>query len=433
MDEVKKVIDDLGAAFEQFKEANEREIGEIKKGSADYVTTEKLERINKALDELVDAKSAAEARIDEIEKKGNRPELGADGEKGALELKAFNDAVAANAAENGKRHPGEVDAKAYDSYRDNFRTFLKSGDLEVERKDMQVGSDPDGGYLVPADMSGRIITRIFETSPIRQIASVLTIGSDRLEGMNDLDEADAGWVGETGTRSDTDTPQVGKYEIPVHEMYAMPRATQKLLDDAAIDVEAWLAGKVADKLARTENAAFVTGNGVSKPHGFTAYTTAATADGSRTWGTLEHILSGASADFAASDPADKLFDVEAAMKPALLAGARWVTRRSVIAKVRKFKSTDDQYLWQPGLQAGAPASLIGYPITLAEDMPALAADSLSMALGNFAEGYQIVDRLGVRVLRDPFTAKPYVRFYTTKRTGGAVVNFDAIKFLKFNS
>jgi HK97 family phage major capsid protein len=261
----------------------------------------------------------------------------------------------------------------------------------------------------------------------------LTIGSDRLEGMNDLDEADAGWVGETGTRSDTDTPQVGKYEIPVHEMYAMPRATQKLLDDAAIDVEAWLAGKVADKLARTENAAFVTGNGVSKPRGFTAYTTAATADGSRTWGQLEHVLSGASGDFAAADPADKLFDVEAAMKPALLAGARWVTRRSVIAKVRKFKSTDDQYLWQPGLQAGAPASLIGYPITLAEDMPALAEDSLSMALGNFAEGYQIVDRLGVRVLRDPFTAKPYVRFYTTKRTGGAVVNFDAIKFLKFNS
>jgi HK97 family phage major capsid protein len=216
-------------------------------------------------------------------------------------------------------------------------------------------------------------------------------------------------------------------------MYAAPRATQKLLDDAVFDVEGWLAGKVADKLSRTEGAAYVAGNGIAKPKGFTAYSTAATADATRDWGTLEHIDTGANGDFAASNPADKLFDLEAAFKPGYLAGASWVTRRSVIVKVRKFKGSDNNYLWQPGLQAGKPATLIGYPIVMAEDMPALATNSLSMALGNFKTGYQIVDRFGVRLLRDPFTAKPYVIFYTTKRTGGGVVNFEAIKFLRFTA
>lgn len=431
--ELKKVIDDLGRTVEEFKSSHAQEIAELKKGREDVVTNDKFEKLNKSIDELTEAKAALEKRADEIEKRANRPQS-KGGDDSEAELKTWNGVVRARAAELSRPQPGEQDQKAYDEYRGAFRTFLKSGaQFEADIKAMSVGSDPDGGYLVPVDMSGRIITRIYETSPIRQIASVITIGTDMLEGMTDLNEADSGWVSETGTRSDTDTPQVGKYNIPVHEMYAQPKATQKLLDDATVNVEAWLAGKVADKLARTENTAFVTGNGVGKPRGFTAYTTAATADASRTWGQLEHIASGANGDFAGSNPADKLFDLEAAFKPQLLNGARWVTRRTVMAKVRKFKGSDNNYLWQPGLQAGAPPTLIGYAVTMAEDMPALATDSLSMALGNFTEGYQIVDRAGIRVLRDPYTAKPYVKFYTTKRVGGGVVNFDAIKFLKFSA
>jgi HK97 family phage major capsid protein len=192
-----------------------------------------------------------------------------------------------------------------------------------------------------------------------------------------------------------------------------------------------LAGKQADKFARVEAAAFISGDGVGKPRGFTTYTTAATGDGSRTWGQLEHVKSGANGAFAASNPADVLFDLEGAFKSAYLANASWVTRRSVVTAVRKFKGSDNNYLWQPGLQAGKPASLIGYPITMAEDMPTLATGSLSMALGDFREGYQIVDRQGIRTLRDPYTNKPYVVFYSTKRVGGAVLNFEAIKFIQF--
>ncbi len=311
---------------------------------------------------------------------------------------------------------------------------MRKGDKhlnEIERKAMQVGIDSDGGYLVPADVTGRIATRLFDLSPIRQIANVQTIGSDRLEGIEDINEADAGWVSELGTRLDTNTPQVGKYEIVANEMYAQPKATQKLLDDASVDVEAWLSGKVADKFARTEGAAFVNGNGVGKPRGFTSYPTASTADATRAWGTFEHVKTGANGAFA-STQADPLFDLIAAFKPGYLNGAQWVTRRTVIAAIRKFKtSTTSEYIWQPGLQQGQPAQLLGFPITIAEDMPAMATGSNSMALGNFQLGYQIVDRLGVRVLRDPYTDKPYIKFYTTKRTGGGAVQFEAIKFINF--
>jgi HK97 family phage major capsid protein len=262
---------------------------------------------------------------------------------------------------------------------------------------------------------------------------VQPISSDALEGIEDLNEADAGWVGETSTRSETNTPNVGKWRIPVQEMYAQPKATQKLLDDAAVDIESWLSMKIADKLARLEGAAFITGDGINRPRGFASYTTAATADGSRTWGQLEHIATSVNGDFAASNPSDHLLDLIMAFKSVHLNNANWVTRRTVIAKIRKFKeATTNAYMWQPGLQAGQPSTLLGFPVVMAEDMPALATGSLSMALGNF-QAYQIVDRLGIRVLRDPFTDKPYVKFYTTKRTGGGVLDFEAIKFIKFGS
>jgi HK97 family phage major capsid protein len=436
--EGENLIADLGKAFEEFKATHAQEIAEVRKGFSDVVTVEKLSRIDDALNALSEKQQQAIQRADALEKRMNRPGLGGDGEKGAVELKAFNASVKANAAALGRTAPVDVSAEGFAEYKAAFDRFLRYGKDELdgaERKALSVGSDPDGGYLVTPDMSGRIVTRMFETSPMRSIASVQVIGTDALEGIRDTDEAGSGgWVSETATRSETTTPAIAKWRIPVYEMYAKPKATQQLIDDANVDIEAWLAAKVADKLTRVENAAFVTGTGSGQPRGIASYTTAATTDATRSWGVFEHVLSGASADFAGSNPADKLFDLVGAMKDAYLTNARWLTRREVMTKVRKFKeSTTNGYLWQPGLQQGQPQTLLGFPVTIAQDMPALAADSLSLAFGDFREAYQIVDRIGFRTLRDPYSAKPFVEFYTTRRVGGGAVQFEAVKFLKFNS
>lgn len=445
---VAELIEKLGKTFEEFKATHDRELQEIRtKGAVDATTRDKLEKLNKSLDDLTAQKDAAEKaakaqaeRMDALEKKVNRPgaPTGEQAAKLEAERKLFNATLKGHAASLSRPTPADQNLGDIEAYKAAFGTFLRRGDRTFsadEVKAMSVGSDPDGGYIVQPDMSGRIVTRVFDTSPIRQIANQVTISTDALEGIQDTDEpGTGGWVAENATRATSSTPQLGKWQIPVHELYAMPEATQKLLEDAALDVEGWLGTKVADKFARYENAAFVTGSGVGQPYGFTKYPTAATADGSRAWGTLEIVKTGNSADFASSNPADTLFDLIAAFKQPYLNDASWVTRRSVIAKIRKFKeATTNAYMWQPGLQQGQPAQLLGFPIVMAEDMPALASGSLSLALGNFREGYTIVDRLGIIVLRDPYTNKPYVRFYTRKRVGGAVVQFEAIKFVYFGT
>lgn len=431
--ELQSTIEALGRAFDEFKTANDQQIAQLKSGKNDPLLEVKLQNITQKLDEL-------QSQKDQLEAKLSRPAIDTgiitDQQKACA---VFNVELKAHAAAHGVAAPADLSVEAYSEYKSAFTSMLRKGReggylSDNERKALLVGSDSDGGYLVPADMSGRITTKLFESSPIRQLANVQTISSDRLEGIEDLDEAAAGWVGETGDRAETNTPRIGKYEIPAMEMYAQPKATQRLLDDAAVDVEAWLTGKVSERLARLEATAFVSGDGVSRPRGFTSYPTAATADATRPWGTIEHVNTGANGAFAASNPADMLHDLISSLKIGYLPNARWVTRRTVVALIRKFKeATTNAYIWQPGLQAGQPAQLLGYPITLAEDMPALATGSLSMAFGDFRTSYQIVDRLGVRVLRDPYTEKPYVKFYTTRRVGGAVVNFEAIKFARFAS
>lgn len=435
--ELQGVITQLGKAFEEFKSTNEREISELKKGASDVVTTEKLQRINDALDKLTEAKEAAEKRADELEKKFNRSAL-TGGEKGKdieSEARTFN--LQRKAVGKKLAVDSDVSVEQYSEYKSAFLRAIRNGDAKIasdeERKALSVGIDTDGGYVVPTDISGRIVTRVFETSNLRPYVTVQTIGTDALEGLKDTDEAGSGgWVNEYATPAETTTPALGKWRIPVHELYAQPKATQQLLDDANVDIEMWLANKVADKLTRVENTAFVTGTGAGQPQGFCAYPVAATADASRSWGTLEYIATGVNGDFAASAPADKLFDLEAAFKPFYLQNAMWATRRQVVQKIRKFKgSTTGDYLWQPGLTAGKPNTLIGYPVVLFEDMPALSANGLSLAFGDFRTAYTIVDRQGFRVIRDNLTEKPYVKFYTTRRTGGGVVQFEALKFLKF--
>ena len=256
---------------------------------------------------------------------------------------------------------------------------------------------------------------------MRQVASVEEVSSDALEIIEDKDAADAGWTTETGTRSDTTTPQISKKTIPVHELYAQPKATQKLMDDSSIDIESWLAGKLSDIFSRKENTAFISGDGVGKPRGILTY-----AAGTN-WGEIEQINSGVSGSITA----DAIVLLTYALKEDYANRASFLMNRAAVQDVRLLKeATTNQYLWQPGLAAGAPDTLLGAPVIQAADMPTPAADSLSIAFGDFGSGYQIVDRTGVRILRDPFTDKPFVKFYTTKRVGGDVTNFEAIKLMK---
>ena len=401
--EVRSAAENLASAFEQFKENNDQRLAAIeKKGSADVILTEKVNRIDQQVVQLQDVVS---------------------GVKTAMRRPTTSLSSAASSI-----HDAE--------HKQAFMRYITKGidsDLaNIQSKAMSVLSDPNGGYIVPTELSDRIITRQFETTPMRQLATVMNITSEAVEMLRDTDQADANWVGEASTRSDTEQGQLARVRIPVHELAAQPKATQKLLDDASINAEDWLTNKVGDRFSRSENAAFVGGDGILQPRGFTTYDVAATSDASRAWGTLEYVATGANGDFAASTPADVLISLMMKLKAGYLPKAAWLMPRAVAEKIRRFKeSTTNAYIWQPGLQAGAPATLLGYPVHLAEDMPSMGTGSLSLAFGNFSEGYTIVDRMGVRILRDPYTAAPFVKFLCSKRVGGDVTNFEAIKLLKF--
>jgi len=398
INEITERVSSLGYAWEQFKQVNDARLNEIeRKGHADPLYSEHLHNINSAMDNY-------KKRLDQIETAYNRPYLGEEAEvKSAL-----------------SGHNGEY-GKAFRNY---LRKGMDAGLEAFQAKSLSVGSDPDGGYLVTPTMSSKIVQSIFETSPLRQLASVETISSDALELIDDHDQAAAGWTSETGSVSETNTPTLAKRNIPTHELYAQPKATQKLVDDAAIDIEAWLSGKISDIFSRKENTAFISGNGVGQPRGILTY------DEGTSWGQIEQIESGANGVVTA----DKLIELFYSLKDAYSKRASFLMNRTVVQAVRLLKeSTTNQYMWQPGLAAGAPDSLLGVPVYLAADMPVAATGSLSVAVGDFQAAYQIVDRRGIRILRDPFTEKPFVKFYSTKRVGGDVVNFEAIKLLKLSS
>ena len=433
--EIKQILDSQGKAFDEFKKTNDELIKAKAEGKAVGDLETKLAKISEEMDKLGDIK----AEFDKVMLAMQRPG-GTDAKARAdieAECKSWNAMLRADFQSKGRAIPAEVSVDAYAQYKSAFFSLVRHGDIERlsadERKAMSAGSDPDGGYLLPTPTVGRMVSKLYEQSTMRQLANVQNISTDALEGISDNDEADAGWVSEIGTRNDTDTPQVGKYRIEAHEMYAQPKVTQKLIDDAATDVEAWLAGKVADKFARVEGAAFTTGDGVGKPRGLFSYTTAATGDDTRAWGTFEHVVTGANGSFHTTK-ADPLQDLLGAFKDQYLQNATWLMRREVRTAIRKMKeATSDRYLWEPSLQAGQPDRLLGYPVRIDQYVPAIATGSLSLAFGDIREAYTIIDRIGVRTLRDPYTAKPYIRFYSTKRTGGGAVNFEAVKFLKFST
>lgn len=313
------------------------------------------------------------------------------------------------------------------------KTLLHTDEQKIAAyvKDLVEGSNPDGGYFITPERSSMIMRRIFETSPVRTVANVVTTSSNSMEFIIDDDEPDAGWVGEVEARSDTDTPQVGLKTIVVHEVYAQPRASQRMLDDAGFDLEGWLQGKVTRKFGRLENTAFVTGNGSKKPKGFLSYPAWAVA-GTYERDALEQITSTGTA--GALDEADDLISLQCSLIEDYQMEAVWGMTRETFCDVIKLKDTDGQYLLNPRvLYEGAEKILLGKPVVIMQDMPEVAAAALAVVYGNFMEGYTIVDRFGVRVLRDPYTSKPYVRFYSTKRVGGDVTNYEAIKILKIKS
>lgn len=304
------------------------------------------------------------------------------------------------------------------------------GDLQtLEQKALSVQSDPDGGYLVPETFGQTLVQSIAHTTPIRSFARVMTISTDAVDLLVDREDADAGWVSETGERRETKTPELTKLRIAVHELYAKPRATQKLLDDARIDVEAWLIQKITEKMTAIENEAFLFGDGMHCPRGILSHPMSVGRSGGQ--GHIELFTSGEEGKLMSPDV---LFDMLYAMRPEHLDGARWFLSRAALDQVRRLRDPQSgQYLWQPQLSLGQPSSLLGYPVVLMDQLPAPleAQKRPNLLFANLQEGYQIVDRAGTRVLRDPYSAKPYVEFYTTRRVGGDVINPDAIKALAF--
>lgn len=376
-------------AFEEFKRTNDGRLKELeKRGTTDALTEEKLGRLNQALD-------GAKAAMDRLSLDRTRPAL-----------------------EAGRPDLG-------DEYKDAFSAYVKRG----EEKALSIGSNPDGGYLVPSETESEITRRLTAVSPIRAIASVRNVSSTVYKKPVTLTGPAVGWVAEAASRPQTNSQTIDLIDFPTAELYAMPAATSAFLDDAAVDVGQWIADEVNAAFAEQETAAFVNGNGTNKPKGFLTETLV--AESAWAWDKLGYIATGVSGAWPSGDASDVLIDLVYALKAGYRQNASWVMNRKTQAAVRKLKDADGNYLWSPGASAGAKATLLGFDLVEAEDMPDVAAAATPIAFGDFRRGYLVVDRTGVNVLRDPYSAKPYVLFYTTKRVGGGVQDFDAIKLLKF--
>lgn len=315
-----------------------------------------------------------------------------------------------------------------------FNAYLRNGDddglrgLEIEGKGLSTAVAGDGGYLVDPQTAATIKTVLSSTASLRAIANVVTVEATSFDVLIDRADLGAGWATETGASVETDTPQIERISIPLHELSALPKASQRLLDDSAFDIDGWLADRIAKKFARAEAAAFINGNGTDKPTGILDHDIV--AEGTQTWGELGYIATGVDGDIG---DADGLIDLVYALGAEYRANATFVMNSKTAGAVRKLKDADGRFMWSDGLSAGEPARLLGYPVLIAEDMPDIATGSHSIAFGDFHAGYTIAERPDLRVLRDPFSAKPHVLFYATKRVGGDVSDFEAIKLLKFSA
>lgn len=309
--------------------------------------------------------------------------------------------------------------------------YLRMG-RETELKSLSIGSPADGGFAVPRLIDAEIARRLIKMSPVRSVANVVQTSTSGFRRLISISGTASGWASETGARVETNSPKLAEIVPPLGELYANPSATQQMLDDAAFDVSTWLASEIATEFARAEGAAFINGTGTNQPKGFLTGPMAAQNDAARAFGTLQFIASGNANAFDAS-PETKLIDLVFAMKAALRQGAVWMMNSATLAAVRKFKSADGSFLWQAGIVDGQPSRLLGYPVIEAEDMPDVGAGNFPIAFGNFKAGYLIAERTATTILRDPYTNKPYVQFYATRRVGGQLLDSDAIKLLKIST
>lgn len=399
-EELKGLIEAQGRAFEEFKAANDERIAKLAKGEAVSDIEEKLSRLNARLD-------STDAAMQEIAKKANR--LGA----------ASTDERSAVAAE----------------HKAAYVRWLRKGDeeglAELEKKAWQVGVNADGGYAVPEQLDRDIMRLLTDFSPMRQVCRVVPIGGERFRKLVNIGGTTSGWVGETTARTATATSQLKQLTPDMGEVYALPMVTQQALDDLFFNVEVELTRDVAESFAKQEGDAWLNGDpSNNQPKGLLTAPTAVTKDGVRPFGTVQHVATGVANDFAATDPADSLLDLIYACKAGHRMNGKFMLNSATLATIRKWKDKEGRYLWQPSMQLGEPATIHGYQAVVNEFMPDAGTDAIPVVFGDFAAAYWIFDRVGIRILRDPYTNKPYVGFYTTKRVGSMLVNSEAVKFLK---
>jgi HK97 family phage major capsid protein len=408
LSEIKSLIEAQNTVIAKLRETTEDIQAKAQKSGATGDLEAKLAKVTADLDTVrADHKKAME----DFDAKSRRPAIGADGKP--------------------------VD-EVQEEHKKAFRGYLTKGtdfDRSLEAKALSISSGADGGYAVPKVIDAMIDALAVNISPIRSIATVQQISTSDFHKLVNVRGTTSGWVGETQTRAGTNAPTLVDIAPPMGELYAKPSATQQMLDDVFFNAEQWLSGEIATEFARAEGAAHVSGTGVNQPKGFSSYTTAATGDATRAFGTIEHVATGASGAFktltSTVNPADDLFSLVSKLKAAYRPGSSWVTNKAVLYTIMAFKDYQGRYVFAPTTAPDVKDTIMGYPVVEAEDIPALAANSLSLWFGNFKAGYLIVDRIGTRVIRDPFSNKPYVDFYVTKRTGGSCMNTEAIKALKF--
>ena len=417
---MEKILGELKQAFEDFKKANDERLAQIeKKGHADPLLVEKVEKVNAKVTEIDALKTKFETAMARME----RMSLG------------------------NPNPEAEVDA-AKAEYRKAFKAFLRKGvdnglkelSIKAVHEDVNTVTDDEGGFGVPEELDRTVGKLLTEASVMRQVCLVQKVGVGYVK-LFSTGEAGAGWVGEVDARPQTGAPGLAALTPVFGEMYANPASTQRALDDIFFDVEGWLSEEVTKKFTKLENTEFTTGAGVAgvSPKGLFAYPVNATADATRAFGTLQWIVTGAAAAWATAsatvNPADALINTTMALKSGHRAGSAWMMPRSIVTDVRKFKdSVNGAYIWQPGIQVGMPSSLLGYPIVENEDMAGMGAGNYIAAFGNFKTAFAIYDvGPGVRVLRDPYTAKPYVLFYTTKRVGSMLLDSEAVKIVKVSA
>lgn len=409
-----ETIDKLGRAFEEFKSANDVAILEAKKGGVTPEQKAKLDKLDAEFDKLSEIKT----RLEKVETRAARP-----------------------ASEDGKGED-EVSREHRDAFVDwmrNPRDMQREQRLAKATKAYETratatvtGTGSAGGFALPEQIERNIARLSVDMSPIREIATVRTVGTPDYKELFDVNGAAFEWVGEAGTRSQTNTPDLAEVAPTFGMASARPRASEESLDDLFFDVEGWLATSVAEAMAAGEGAAFVSGNGTNRPTGFLAGPApVTTTDATRAFGTLQCIVSGQAAALPTS--ADVFYDMVYALRARYRSNARWVTNKLVLSSLRKYKDSTNAYLWQPSLVAGQPDSFMGYAITEAEDMPAVGAGNFPIAFGDFREGYLICDRVGTRVTRDDITVPGFVQWYIRKRVGGRLRNTQAIKLLRISA